>query len=149
MHCPTGKSSTAWRPAADQYGDPVVHVNFGMADCAACPARSQCTRSTTSGRKLTLRPRAKHETMVAARKQQETAAFKAQYTARAGVEGTLAQGTRIFGLRQARYRGLAKTHLQHVLTAVSMNVVRLLAWTANPTHHQTQTSRFILLAPAA
>ena len=55
--CPTGKTSTAWRPATDQYGDPVIHVNFGLADCAACPSRSQCTRSATSGRKLTLRPR--------------------------------------------------------------------------------------------
>lgn len=149
VQCPAGKHSTAWRPATDQYGDPVIHVNFGRADCAACPSRAQCTRSSTTGRKLTLRPRAKHETMIAARQRQETAAFKAQYAARAGVEGTLAQGTRVFGLRQARYRGLPKTHLQHVLTAVSMNVVRLLAWTANPTHHQTQTSRFTTLAPAA
>ena len=33
--------------------------------------------------------------------------------ARAGVEGSLSQGVRIAGLRQARYIGLAKTHLQH------------------------------------
>jgi len=147
--CPTGKHSSAWRPATDQYGDPVIHVNFGFADCAACPARSQCTRSTTTGRKLTLRPRAKHETMVAARQRQDTQAFKTQYAARAGIEGTLAQGTRVFGLRQARYRGLPKTHLQHVLTAVSMNIVRLLAWTANPIHCRTQTSHFLSLVPAA
>lgn len=149
VRCPTGKDSTAWRPATDQYGDPVIHVNFGMADCVACPSRSDCTRSTTSGRKLTLRPRAKHEAMVAARQRQDTAAFKTQYAARAGVEGTLAQGTRVFGLRQARYRGLSKTHLQHVLTAVSMNVVRVLAWTANPFHCRTQTSHFLSLVPAA
>jgi transposase len=149
VQCPTGKYSTGWRPATDQYGDPVIHVNFGLAECSACPSRSQCTRSTTSGRKLTLRPRPKHETMVAARLRQGTEEFKTQYATRAGVEGTLAQGVRVFGLRQARYRGLPKTHLQHVLTAVSMNVVRLLAWTANPIHHQTQTSRFLSLVPAA
>jgi transposase len=149
VQCPTGKTNTAWRPATDQYGDPVIHVNFRLADCAACPARARCTRSATTGRKLTLRPRAKHEAMVAARQRQGTATFKAQYAARAGVEGTLAQGTRVFGLRQARYRGFAKTQLQHVLTAVSMNVVRVLAWTANPSHHQTPTSRFTALAPAA
>jgi transposase len=87
--------------------------------------------------------------MVAARQRQNTQAFKTQHAARAGIEGTLAQGTRVFGLRQARYRRLPKTHLRHVLTAVSMNVVRLLAWTANPIHHQTQTSRFLSLVPAA
>ncbi len=109
------------------------------------PTKRQALRQ----RGITLRPGAKHETMIAARQRQDTAAFKAQYAARAGVEGTLAQGTRVFGLRPARYRGLPKTPLQHVLTAVSMNVVRLLAWTASPTHHQTQTSRFTTLAPAA
>ena len=46
------------------------------------------------------------------------------------IEGTLAQGTRVFGLRQARHRGFPKTQLQHVLIAISMNLVRLVAWFA-------------------
>ena len=41
-----------------------------------------------------------------------------------------------------------KTQLQHVLIAISMNLVRLVAWFANPTHSPTQTSRFVALAPA-
>jgi transposase len=32
-----------------------------------------------------------------------------QYAAHAGIEGTLSQRVRAFGLRQARYIGLAKT----------------------------------------
>jgi len=32
------------------------------------------------------------------------------------------------GLRQARYIGLAKTHLQHVLTSVALNIQRITAW---------------------
>jgi hypothetical protein len=67
---------------------------------------------------------------------------------RAGIEGTLAQGTSVFGLRQARYRGFPKTQLQHVLIAIAMNLLRLVAWFTDPTHSQTQTSRFIALAPA-
>jgi hypothetical protein len=47
------------------------------------------------------------------------------YHARAGVEGTLAQGLRVCDLHRARYVGLAKTHLQHVLTAAAVNVRRL------------------------
>jgi transposase len=148
VRCPQGQASTGWRPATDQYGDPVVHVNFARAACAACPARVQCTRSATSGRKLTLRPRSKHEALLAARRRQRTADFKARYALRAGIEGTLAQGTRVFGLRQARYRGFPKTQLQHVLIAIAMNLVRLLAWFAAPTHTRTQTSRFVALAPA-
>jgi transposase len=149
VRCPQGQQSTGWCPATDQYGDPVIHVNFGLTDCAACPARARCTRSTTTGRKLTLRPRPKHEALVAARQRQETAAFRAEYARRAGIEGTLAQGTRRFGLRHARYRGLPKTHLQHVLIALSMNLVRLVAWFGEPTHSQVQPSRFVALATAA
>ena len=148
VQCPRGQRSTKWRPGADRHGDLVIHVDFARADCVACPVRPHCTRSATSGRRLTLRPRAQHEALAAARARQETAAFKAQYACRAGVEGTLAQGTRTCGLRRARYRGWPKTHLQHVLTAISMNMIRLVAWLAEPTHSQTQRSRFAALIPA-
>jgi transposase len=56
------------------------------------------------------------------------AAFKAQYALRAGVESSLSQGTRRFDLRRRRYIGLARTHLQQVLNATAMNVVRVVAW---------------------
>lgn len=52
-----------------------------------------------------------------------TAAVQARSARRAGVEGTLAQGRRVFALRQARYRGLAKTHLQDVLNAIAVDFV--------------------------
>jgi len=45
--------------------------------------------------------------------------------ARAGIEGCLSQHIQLCGLRRARYVGLAKTHLQHVATAVALNVARL------------------------
>ena len=37
-------------------------------------------------------------------------------------------GIRRFAGRQSRYRGLARTHLQHLLTATAMNIVRVIAW---------------------
>ena len=57
-----------------------------------------------------------------------------QYARRAGVEGTLAQGIRRCGLRQSWYIWLAQTHLQHLLTAVALNVVRLGAFIALVKH---------------
>ena len=54
--------------------------------------------------------------------------FRAQYALRSGVESSLSQGVRRFDLRQSRYIGLARTHLQHVCTATAMNVVRVIAW---------------------
>ena len=64
----------------------------------------------------------------AARQRQETPEFKAQYALRAGVESSLSQGIRRFDLRRSRSIGLARTHLQQLLTATAMNVVRVIAW---------------------
>ena len=64
------------------------------------------------------------------------------------VEGTLSQGIRAFGLRRTRYLGLAKSRLQHLLTAVAMNIVRMVAWLRGIPHAKTRTSRFAALATA-
>ncbi|MEU0375454.1 transposase [Streptomyces sp. NPDC006283] len=48
---------------------------------------------------------------------QQTDEWKKRYRLRAGVEGTIAQAVLGFGLRRSRYRGMAKTSLQHQLTA--------------------------------
>ena len=46
-----------------------------------------------------------------------------------GLEGTISQqGVRAFGLHQARYRGLERTHLQGLATAVPINVSRVTSW---------------------
>ena len=54
--------------------------------------------------------------------------FKEKYALRSGVESSLSQGIRCFAVRQSRYRGLARTHLQHLLSAAAMNIVRVIAW---------------------
>src|SRR4030095_4829369 len=73
-------------------------------------------------------PQAHHEALRAARQRQETPQFKAQYALRAGVESSLSQGIRRVDLRRSRYLGLARTHLQQLLTATAMHVVRVIAW---------------------
>lgn len=80
---------------------------------------------------------------------QATAEWKDRYALRAGVEGTISQGVRAFGLRRSRYVGLHKTRLQHVLTAAAMNLVRADAWLAGTPFAKTRTSRFAALRPAA
>lgn len=86
--------------------------------------------------------------MQVARQRQETAAFAADYTRRQGIEGTLSQGVRAFGLRRARYRGRAKTHLQHIGTAVAVNLRRLADWIDEMPRAQTRCSHFAALALA-
>lgn len=146
--CPEGKVSVLWQPGRDRWGNEVVHTEFARSECLACGSRSLCTRARTEGREMTLRPRERHEALQTARGEQETTAWKAEYARRAGIEGTISEGVRGFGLRRCRYIGLAKADLQHVITAAAMNLSRLAAWLAEDPRAKTRTSRFARLAPA-
>ena len=53
------------------------------------------------------------------------------------------------GRWQARYVGLAKTRLQHILIAVALNVLRLAAWFAGQPRACTRQSPFARLIPAS
>ncbi len=143
--CPQGKMNTCWTPHFDAYGNPVVSVKFARTDCRLCPARSLCTRSVEAPRHVTLRTQAAHQILQRIRVQQTTTEWKDQYKRRAGIEGTISQGTRAFGLRRSRSIGQEKTHLQHVLTAGAINLVRFASWKAGVPHAKTRTSRFAAL----
>ena len=147
VRCPQGKSSGVWKERLNFYRQPVIYVRFKKADCQSCPFRHDCTRAKTGVRTLTLRPKQLHETLFAARARQQTASFKKQYTARAGIEGTISQGTRAFGLRHCRYRGFPKTRLQHIITATAINLVRVWSWWTDAYTWGTRPSRFATLAP--
>lgn len=147
--CPRGKVSTAWKPHSDPWGNPVSTVRFRRTDCRLCDARPLCTRSVGEPRQLTLRPQADHEALLAVRRRQKTPEWQQSYARRAGIEGTLSQGIRAFELRQTRYIGLKKTQLQHILTAMAVNVVRLAAWLDGGRHAKTRVSHFAALAPVA
>lgn len=99
------------------------------------------------GRRITLRPQAEYEVIQQARAQEETQEWKEQYAHRAGVEGTISQGVRCFGLRRCRYHGLAKARLQHQLTATAMNFHRLNAWWTETPRARTRTSHLAALRP--
>ncbi len=147
--CPRGKTSIRWVPTRTPYGQETITVAFAFGDCTPCTARSLCTRAKSTPRGLTLRPERQHRAIEAARARQADPSFKTEYAARAGIEGTLSQGVRAFELRQARYRGLAKTHLQHVATAAAINFARLFSWFQAVPRAPTRQSRFAALALAA
>jgi transposase len=147
--CPGDRRSARWCQTEPARGRTVIPVDFAATDRTPCPARARCTRAKTLPRSLTLQPRAEHEAIQAARQRQQTQAFAADYADRAGVEGTLSQGVRAFGLRTARYRGLATTHLQHVATAAAVNVQRVTDWCDGQPRATTRRSHLARLAPAA
>ena len=146
VRCPEGQMSVSWDEYQDKARGRCIKVHFGLSDCQTCPSRTRCTRAKTRGRQLSLHPRETHEALAAARARQEDEAERPLYRLRAGVEGTLSQGVRAFGLRQARYRGLAKTHLQTVATAVALNLDRLAAGFEGRPLAATRKSRFAALA---
>jgi hypothetical protein len=145
--CPQGKWTTRWHERVEQDGTPYIIASFSRHDCADCPARPFCTQAQRQGRRLRLPPHDQYEALTAARAWYASTAGKAQYAQRAGIEGTLSQGVRAFGLRRTRYWGLAKTHLQHVATAAAINVERIVAWLDERPLACTRTSRFAALAP--
>jgi transposase len=147
--CPPGKTSIQWIPVRDAGGRAVISMGFAQEECLACPVRARCTRAKIGPRKLMVRPQADHEALQAARQRETTEPFKQGYAKRAGVEGTMSQGVRRSGLRQARYVGRQKTHLQAVATAVALNVVRLVAWLDEIPCAKTRPSRFARLALAS
>jgi len=65
------------------------------------------------------------------RAEQQTEAFHLQMKQRAAIEGTLSACVRKNGARRARYRGLAKTRLQHLLMGAAVNLKRLSVALAN------------------
>ena len=145
--CPRGVSTQSWIPIIEGRQSEGIKVKFPTQACRACTTRTLCTRSETAPRVLTLRPQAQHEVLQNARQQQQTEAWQKQYALRAGIEGTISQAVRGFGLRTCRYIGLAKTHLQHILTAAAINLARLDNWFTGKKRAQTRVSRFAALRP--
>ena len=128
VQCPQGKWSLPWHERRDPSHDPWFAAHFRTQDCAACPTRSLCTRSPRQARFFKLLPREQHDALQQARAIHATEAGQKRYARRAGIEGTISQSVRSFGARRTRYRGLPKTRLQQVVTAVAINVRRIIAW---------------------
>ena len=146
VRCPQGKWSLPWHERRDPSRDPWFAAHFRKLDCAACPTRSLCTRSPHQARFFKLLPREQHEALQKAREVHATEAGQKRYARRAGIEGTISQSVRSFGARRTRYRGLPKTHLQQVITAVAINIRRIVAWFDKIPKATTRTSHFAALA---
>ena len=145
--CPNGITSSTWNPMVNASGEQTFLVRFPGLACRDCEARLLCTRRKTTPRTLTLYPQKQHEVLQHAREEQTTKEWQQTYAKRAGVEGTISQSVRSLGLRESRYIGLAKTHLQHILTAAAINLARLEDWFTGKQRAQTRVSSFASLRP--
>ncbi|MET8248420.1 IS1182 family transposase [Streptomyces sp. NPDC005202] len=146
--CPNGRTTTAWRVARSEEDLPMIRIRFPLTACRPCPDRAGCINSPNGKRReLNLRPR--DQALQQARSLQATDEWKARYTIRAGVEGTISQAVQACDLRRSRYRGLPKTSLQHQLTGAALNLLRIDAWLTDTPRARTRTSHLTALRPAA
>jgi transposase len=151
--CPEGHESVEWMPFVDNRGNDVIRLKFSTTDCGSCPSRELCTQSDAKypRRRLTIRPKEQYEALQRAREREETADFKEQYARRARIEGSISRAVRTSEVRRSRYIGLAKTHLQHLLSATSLSFLRVGEWLMGVPKATTRRSPFarLMLAPVA
>ena len=119
--CPNGKVSGNRNetPAMAPY----TVVRFGKRQCGPRPEKAKCT--TGEARTINFLPRRVHELQERNRDDQQDSAGRRLYALRSGAEGTIAEFTDGHRARHCRYHGMAKTHVQHVLTAIAVNIERL------------------------
>ena len=122
MTCPAGKITGNW--AAAPAMAPYLVARFDTRQCNPCQVRSSSTRGT-SARTINFLPQHLHELQATHRAAQDTPDWKRLYAARSGVEGTVSECVNGHQMRRCRYHGLGKAHVQHVLTAIAINIERL------------------------
>jgi transposase len=143
--CPEGKTSIHWKEGKTATGRPNIHFAFSLPVCTACPSRHLCTKAKKIGRHITVQHQKAYDIQKAARERQASEGFKELYKRRAGIEGTIAQAVRGKNMRYARYRGLLKTHLQHLGTAAAINLQRIASWFMGDLPKGTRISPFAAL----
>ena len=127
-HLPQGQVSKGWHgpyPTSSPDAAPLIVARFTKDQCRPCPARAACTTSGDGKRTVGFPPRELHELQARNRADQQDPAWHKRYAVRSGIEGTVCELAHGHGMRHSRYRGQPKAHLQHVLTAIAVNIERL------------------------
>jgi hypothetical protein len=126
--CPQGQVSKGWHgpyPTSSPDAAPLIVAKFTRSQCQPCPVRAACTTSGDGKRTVGFPPRDLYELQARNRADQQDPAWHKRYAVRSGVEGTVCELANGHGMRHCRYRGQPKAHLQHVLTAIAVNIERL------------------------
>ena len=120
--CPAGKANTQCSRLVEESTGKVSYRFEFSTHCHDCPLRSQCLGKDQQHRSLVVGEF--HTALQNRRQEQKTPAFKQRMKHRNAIEGTQSELVRAHGLRQARYRGLAKVRLQNYFIGAACNVKR-------------------------
>ncbi|MFD1662341.1 IS1182 family transposase [Streptomyces caeni] len=126
--CPQGQTSRSWYgpyPTSSPQAAPLIVVKFTKSQCGPCPARTRCTGSRAASRSVGFPLKDLLDLQRRTRAEQDSPSRRRIYAVRSGIEGTINEFAHGHEMRRCRYRGLDKTHVQHVLTAIAVNIERL------------------------
>jgi hypothetical protein len=120
LTCPGGQSTT-WQEPRD---NGVRFIFSAPKQCADCPLRSQCLPHPTAQRRAVLKNAYEAEYR-AAQARAQTPAYAQVRKQHPSIERKLAELVRRHDLRRTRYRGLGRVLRQGVLTALVVNLKRM------------------------
>jgi transposase len=109
---------------------------FSQEQCQNCPLLNQCTKSKKGRRTITVNQYERY--LQEARVLQQTEEFKNEYPEHCKIERKQAEMVH-HGLRQARYIGEAKVHLQSLMIGALINFKRYWKLVAEQYRHGTHT----------
>ncbi|MFI9042679.1 transposase [Streptomyces sp. NPDC053726] len=119
--CPNGQVSGNWNELPAMA--PFTVVRFDKRQCGPCPEKSSCTSG--AARTVNFLPQHLHELQARNRSDQQDPQWQRLYASRSGIEGTMNELVNGHRMRRCRYHGVSKAHVQHVLTAIAVNIERL------------------------
>lgn len=121
LNCPAGQQTSTRERNGNNTG---YKYRFKEKTCAACPMREKCVGPKTKGGRTVIKNEYEKE-YKAAREHAKTEKYREVRKQHPRVERKLAELVRWHGGRRARYRGRAKVLVQFLVTAVVVNVKRI------------------------
>jgi transposase len=121
--CPMGHSNDSCKVCHQGNRDVDYNRLIWSKPCGSCPRRDSCVGK--NGERF-VTTRLDYPLLHARREEQNTEQFKTQMRQRNGVEGTISELVRGYGLRRTRYRGKKKTQLWMWMVGAACNVNRWL-----------------------
>jgi transposase len=127
--CPQGQRSVVGVERPDRHGHAMIWIAFSKPVCGLHPPSGADARCEYAPGTPHSRARPLHCPPGRAGPAGD-GYLKRVNARRAGIEGTIAQGTRMGDLQHSRYIELVNTRLMYLLTAVALNFMRVTAWFA-------------------
>lgn len=135
--CPTGHRSTnCSRLENGKTGDAAYRFEWKGSLCKPCDRRRQCLGKEQKHRTLVVGER--HDLIQDRRREQTTEQFAKDMRHRNGIEGTISELCRGYGLRRSLYRGIEKTRLQNSMIGAACNIKR---WWRRVTWEQKEAAK--------